>query len=95
MCSVHGVVQNKATEFHSLQRGAPVGDQTSTASSFQVLCSRSSLTVMRVILSHPFNNFNCCTLGDVVGTEALIFQAGWPTVVAVVLLLESWALGTV
>ena len=50
---------------------------------------------MRVILSHPFNNFNRCMLGDVVGTEVLIFQVGWPMVMVVVLLLESWALGTI
>ena len=75
MCSVCGVVQNKTTEFHSSQRWALVGDQTSTVCSFQALCSRSSLIVIRVILSHPFNNFNSCMLGDVVGIEVLIFQA--------------------
>ena len=34
-------------------------------------------------------------LGDVVGTEVLIFQVGRPMVVVVFLLLESWALWTI
>ena len=44
--------------FYILQGWSLVADQTSMASSSQALCSRSSLIVMRVMLSHPFNNFN-------------------------------------
>ena len=51
------VVLNKATDSHILQGWALVADQTSMISFFQALCSRSSLIVMRVILSHLFHNF--------------------------------------
>ena len=73
------VVQNKATDSHILHGWALGGDQTSTVSSFQTLCSRSSLIVMRVTLSHPFNNLIvCCMLGDVVGTEVWYSKLGGP-----------------
>ena len=52
------VVQNKAMDSHISWGWALVVDQTSTVSFFHALCSRSSLIVRRVMLSHLFNKIN-------------------------------------